>query len=194
MSHDVDRDRSNRAYYLAQGRCPQCGGKSPLMPGYKMCEQCRKRNLESKKKLCELRKSNGLCTTCGKPIDESGYATCSICRKKRRDNLKRKATKKKWYSKMREDGRCVTCGNWAEPGRSRCKKCLKMNNENTYKSDPGRSKLTEKRRMWRANGLCVDCGRPTGGFCRCKKCTDAQRDRTRKYKIMQKIRRETANV
>lgn len=197
MSYDLNRERKNRAYYLAQGRCPQCGGKRPLMPGHKMCEQCRQTNVESKRRLREARKAAGLCRECGKPIDDAKHTACAECRAKliRESGEKRAARHKDRYYELREEGRCVSCGRWAEPGRARCKKCQEKSNERSRKSDPGRAKFNAMRQKRIEAGLCPDCGRPVAdGMKRCKRCLSLRRDSTRKYEIMQRFRRGTNNV
>lgn len=197
MKHDLNRERSNRAYYLAQGRCPQCGGKRPLMPGHKMCEQCRKKNVESKRKLRDARKASGLCRECGKPIEDERHTACASCREKirRNEGKMRSANCKSLYYERREAGRCVSCGDWAEPGRARCKKCQEKSNLRSKLSDPGREKFKAMRQKRMEAELCPDCGKPVApGMRRCKKCLSLRRDSTRKYEIMQRLRRGTNNV
>jgi len=38
--------RQRRQKYLDDGMCPQCGGKRPVEPGKKWCEECRIRSKE----------------------------------------------------------------------------------------------------------------------------------------------------
>ena len=185
--------RANDAYYLSRGRCPRCGGKNPVAAGEKVCDLCREKNNERRRQTRAKRRALGLCTKCGGVRDEARYVMCSKCRgeiRKKRGKAKR-AAGKKWYDRMREEGRCVSCGGWAEPGRARCKACQRKSNERIRKADPNLEKKYALRRSRIEKGLCIDCGRKAGeGKTRCPRCMEMRRDSTRKYKITRKIRGE----
>ena len=195
--YNAERERRNRQYYLARGRCPQCGGERPVVPGLKMCEVCREVNRQSHVRTRAYRKANGLCKNCGKPLDDLKHVTCGACRAMERKKYKKGGSEeyKRWYYEKREQGRCVSCGGWAVPGRSRCEKCAKLGNESTMRSDPGHEKFKLMRQERVKNGLCIDCGKPAAtGRRRCEKHLAARRDSCRKYEITRRIRQEMANV
>jgi hypothetical protein len=86
----------------------------------------------------------------------------------------------------------VRCGERAaEAGKVMCKLCRNRTNEVYRASDPGWAKRYERREQLIAAGLCIDCSQPTdNGKKRCPKCIEGRRDSTRKYQIVQKIKRE----
>ena len=168
-----------------------------VIPGTKYCEVCKATNIESKRKKLEYRKRNNLCRECGKPLRDDKHATCAECRQKIRARCSKNRAKlnKERYDELREEGRCVSCGNWAEPGRARCKACQKKNNERIQKCDPNRAKSKALRQHRIDNGLCIDCGATlTNGYKKCDKCLAKRRDSTRKWAIKQRIKKEQANV
>lgn len=189
--------RKNDEYYLAKGRCPHCGGKRMVIPGHKYCDVCKATNIASKRKKLEYRKANNLCRECGKPLGEDKHATCEECRQKIRARCGKNRAKlnKQRYDELREEGRCVSCGNWAEPGRARCKECQNKNNERIRKWDNNREKSRALRQYRVDNGLCIQCGtKLTNGFKCCDRCLGMRRDSCRKYNITRRIRRDMANV
>lgn len=189
--------RENDQYYLSQGRCPHCGGKRMVIPGRKYCDVCKATNVESKRKKLEYRKANNLCRECGKPLGEDNHATCADCRQKIRARCGKKRAKlnKKRYDELREEGRCVSCGKWAEPGRARCKECQNKYNDRIRKWDNNREKSKALRQYRLDNGLCIQCGEKlTNGFKCCDRCLGMRRDSTRKWAIKQRIKKEQANV
>lgn len=189
----TEQRRANIEYYLSRGRCPHCGGENPVIPGGKLCTYCREKRLS---RLCEKRierAENGLCTKCGKPCEDKRYRWCEACREDervRRGKIKA-ISRKKWYDKQREEGKCVVCGGWAVPGRSRCRGCLDKMNKYHKQYDPTGAKKREYRQKRIEAGLCIDCGRTAvDGKSRCKRCLSARNDSTIKYKIQQRTRRE----
>ena len=183
-----ERDRANRLYYLNAGRCPNCGGKRPVVKGKKRCAECMERERQRKKELHDQRKSDGLCLRCGGPRDDK-YMTCSKCREK---DAAFKRNDKAAYNVRKALGMCVDCGvNAAEAGRVLCKKCMNRRKVHNRISDPGWTKKYERRKRLIEAGLCIDCSKPTlNGKQRCPTCIEARRDSTRKYQIKQRIQRE----
>ena len=185
--------QQNIEYYLSHGRCPRCGGKNRVEPGAKMCDECRDRRNELRRLKRSQRRAKGLCTVCGGPLDDERYATCGKCRKKhhKRRGKADAISRKIWYDKQREEGRCVSCGGWAVPGRARCRACQDRNNRWHKRYDPTGEKKREERRKLIEEGRCIDCRRPTQDVRkRCDRCVAMRRESTRKYDIMQRIRRE----
>ena len=86
----------------------------------------------------------------------------------------------------------MKCGDWAEPGRTMCKKCL--DNHAGYVQSYGEAYRDRKRQRWQeriAARLCIDCGRPTdNGHTRCIRCRDMRMDSTRKYRINKRIEKQ----
>lgn len=190
---NYEQEKANILYYLSRGKCPRCGGKNRVEPGRNLCVECRLGNNAQRVNTRTRRREAGLCTVCGKPRDDEKYLTCSACREKirKRKGKKKAAYQKSWYSRMREEGRCVSCGKWAEPGRARCRACQKKSTDAAKIRDPDGIRKRELRQARIDAGLCIDCGSPVQpGKCRCKRCIERRRDSTRKYSIMQKIRRE----
>lgn len=186
--YNAEQERANRLYYLRQGRCPNCGGQRPIAPGHKSCAECMEKERQRKREEREFRLANGLCTRCGRPRDDERYNTCERCRNRDADRERNR----KRYNILKLRGMCVRCGERAaEAGKVMCKLCRKRTNQVYRDSDPGWAKRYERREQLIAAGLCIDCSQPTeDGKQRCPKCIEARRDSTRKYQIMQKIKRE----
>lgn len=181
---------SNRDYYLGRGRCPRCGGKHPVEPGKRQCRECTEKASEGRKRQRKYRRENGLCTRCGKPLEEgSAFVTCEDCRVYLSTF---KAFNKCRYERLKRAGKCVKCGDWSEPGRTMCRKCLDAHRayERSY-GDAYRDKKRARREGYKAVGLCIDCGQPTdGGHTRCKRCREMRMDSCRKYRINKRFERE----
>lgn len=181
---------SNYEYYIGRGRCPKCWGKNPVMPGKRVCAVCASKKSESLKKRRTLRREQGLCTRCGKPLPEgSKYVQCEVCRAYIGTF---RAFNKRRYEGLKAAGKCVKCGGWAEPGRTMCRKCLEDHKayEQSY-GDAYKEKKRARREAYKAVGLCIDCGAPTDGeHTRCKRCRDMRMDSVRKYRINKRFEKQ----
>ena len=190
MPFDAQRRKANYNYYLSIGKCPRCGGRNRLEPGKKMCRECSQKASGRRREQLAYRRENGLCTRCGKPLDEgSRFVQCEDCRAYMhtfyRFNHRR-------YESLKEACRCVKCGDWAEPGKTMCRKCMDAYAQyiQSY-GDTYREKKRQRRKERIAAGLCIDCGRPTDdGHTRCPRCREMRMDSTRKYRIIKRIERE----
>ena len=186
--HNPEREKANREYYRAQGRCYRCGGKRPLMPGKALCEHCYTVQIEGNRRRIAYRKANRLCRMCGKPLGDSKTQLCAECHEKgahRREVANAKLQEKR--HKRKEEGKCVECGiRWAEPGKTRCQRCLDRKKQNERDADSGWRNRNERRAMLKAQGRCIDCGRKSKGFARCFSCRGKRLDSQRKYVIHQK--------
>lgn len=98
---------------------------------------------------------------------------------------------RRWYA---ERGICYECGRtWAEPGRSRCKKCyakdlarMKLRDQDGSKH---RAYLKALRAERKAKGLCIDCGTPTDGtHVRCTWCIKKRRESNRMYELRRRVK------
>ena len=190
MAYDAEKCRANRDYYLKNGRCPRCGGKHPIEPGFKRCRECAIKASQDRQNQRMFRLENRLCTRCGKPLeDNSTFVQCEVCRAYIGTF---RAFNKQRYEGLKEQGKCVKCGEWAEPGRTMCRKCL--DDHKAYEQSYGdRLKVIKRARRegFKAVGLCIDCGQPTDGtHTRCKRCREMRMDSCRKYRITKRIERE----
>ena len=190
LYYNRQKARENYQYYVRNGRCPKCGGKNPVMEGKHVCRECALRLSEQRHARRIFYKESGLCSRCGKPLPEdSRFLQCEDCRGYFGAYYK---FNKARYERLKDECKCVKCGEWAEPGRTMCRKCL--DDHRAYEKSYGEAFL-EKRRKRRqeriAAGLCIDCGRPTDeGHTRCKRCRDMRMDSTRKYRIHQRTLKE----
>lgn len=186
----------NRQYRIRRGMCPICFGKNPVVPGKKRCAECAERRNRQNRELMEKYRQSGKCSRCGKALDDDKHKTCAKCREVRKQyREKSKARLKAMYYERKEAGMCVRCGKtWAEPGKVCCQKCLDMGKIEKKRYDPNGEKHRALRDYRKANGLCIDCGRPSEGRTRCRRCNDMRADSTRKYKIMQVIRKNAQNA
>ena len=184
-----EQDKANRLYYLKGGRCPNCGGKRPVIEGRTRCEVCAEKERQCKKRIHDRRVAEGVCVKCGRPRDDERYKTCSRCRNK---DVFYKRNDKVRYDQRKESGMCVDCGERAAlAGHILCNRCRNKRKVNNRKNDPGWAKKYERRQQLILAGLCIDCSKPTlNGKQRCPTCIEARRDSTRKYQIKQRIQRE----
>ena len=184
-----EQRRLNDLYHLARGKCTRCG-VNPVIPGMKVCEACREKNNRQRRERRAALRAMGRCSECGGQKQDDKYLTCENCRSRNREarGKKKAESRKKWYDTRRENGECVCCGGWAEPGKARCAACQKKSSESARKSDPGGEKRKQMRQQRIENGLCIDCGRPvTDGRKRCPRCLEMRNDSTRKYQIHKRI-------
>lgn len=109
-----------------------------------------------------LRKKYNYCVQCGKQdaYTLNGRARCFECQTKQNQyrqshpeyNENHKELNKKRYLERKEKGLCTRCGNEAEKGKTKCKKCLlkdRINHKNNSNSI-GRTLANDL-------GLCVNC-------------------------------------
>ena len=183
-----EQQRANYKYYLSIGKCPHCGGRNPVEPGRNRCRECGLRYSEQMHNRREFRRANGLCTRCGRPLPEGHkYVQCDECRKYVQSFYK---FNKARYESLKEQGLCIKCGAFAEPGRVLCRKCLDEWHENENR-DLYREQKRQKRKECREKGLCIDCytRKVEPGHTRCKRCRDLRMDSTRKYRINMKLKK-----
>lgn len=190
--------KENREYYLSRGRCPRCGGKNPLEPGKTLCRGCAVKVSEARRKQREWRRENHICTRCGKPMGEDErFKTCSECREyvSSFKPIYRRETQAQ-YNRHKLLGLCVKCGEFAEPGRTMCRKHL--DEHIAYERKAGemlREHKRERAAYRREHGLCLDCGRPTDeGHTRCPRCREMRMDSTRKYRIQKRMDKEAEDA
>lgn len=188
--YDAEKTKANRPYYLGIGKCPRCGGRNKVEPGRASCRECALKQADKRQELRNRRRDAGQCTRCGKTLPEgSEFLQCEDCRiyigSFRKFNKRR-------YEGMKAAGRCVKCGDWAEPGRTMCRKCL--DDHKAYEQSYGeayREKKRARREAYKAVGLCIDCGAPTDGeHTRCKRCRDMRMDSVRKYRINKRFEKQ----
>ena len=184
-----EQDRANRLYYLNAGRCPNCGGKRMIEEGSTRCAVCAERQRQHKRAVHDQRVADGVCIRCGGPRDDK-YMTCKACRDK---DVAYRRNGKKLYDHRKMTGMCVDCGvAAAEAGRVLCKRCMNRRKVSNRKNDPGWVKKEERRKRLFEAGLCIDCSKPTDreGKQRCSACLAARRDSTKKYQIIQRIKKQ----
>lgn len=113
--------------YKSQGICPQC--KQPWDGTQVMCNSCRGRAEELRRKRRQARQAAGLCSRCGKHKVIEGTKYCIECAEKAKKHKDSEETKKKRLMKyhqvykpqlqakrieFKENGLCADCGK-AEP-------------------------------------------------------------------------------
>lgn len=121
-----------------------------------------KKVYEQRKKKYYQMKENGLCPTCGKPVDD-GHTICEECRAERRKDYN-------WYV---EHGICPRCHEDAAPGKVLCAVCaLKHSEMKKAKYDSlteeelaaqhkkHNERIAESRRKKKERGICHDCNKP----------------------------------
>ena len=132
--HDVRKRRnSNKIEYdrrRKEGLCVACGEPNPERTAY--CEACaEKKNARKRKPAWEkkpkaptrkekmaIAEATGKCTCCFKNDATEGYKTCPDCRDR--------ATKN--YHRLKNAGRCTSCGEPAVEGSIHCAECREYNN------------------------------------------------------------------
>ena len=142
-------------------------------------------NSEKKKE----RREKGLCTICGKPVDDQNYVMCSKCRKEQRDDWR-------YYQSM---GVCPKCRKNPLIGDEKmCLECRSKKIE--YNKAHGIKRTKEDRRMYDLNlkakrislGLCPRCGKrePAEGRTKCSYCLRKDTLRHRKGTDIRREREE----
>ena len=136
---------------------------------------------ERSRRYYQKRKENGLCRSCGKPLDREGTYCISCLDKRREDAKKERAFLKKYHictycrkeKVFGNDTICPECRAKRKPedGKVRCRICLNKNNESKRKSY---ERNGYKREYREDHNLCFFCGNPldTNHKKVCKKCYD----------------------
>lgn len=185
-----EQQRANRLYYLGIGKCPRCGGANKVVESRVLCVECQQKHDDEQVERRNRWKEQGLCVRCGREC-APGRKQCQQCLDSRNIKQTSAAASKRWRDKNRMLGMCTVCGRtWAEPGRTKCKSCMRKHRAQNDKYDPNREKAKARRAARVEAGLCIDCGQPSDGKQRCPECREKQHDRTRKYQITKKIERQ----
>ena len=123
----------------------------------------------------ELRE-RGLCIRCGKPNQDTKYASCPKCRAHQRDIRRYRI----------ESGLCVKCGRPAEKGKTFCLVCLIDNREKSrYSRDRYETHIKQHKKEYNQkvyeqrikDGICTMCGKrkPSQGYRICEICRKKKR-------------------
>lgn len=186
----AEQRKENRQYYLSGGRCPRCGGKNKVVEGRVLCAECQKKHDEGQKERRDRWRAEGRCIRCGRERAEGRYQ-CQMCLDKRAAGGINANAARAWRNSKISAGKCVRCGiRYAACGHKMCEKCLKLHKADCKKYDPYGRKAKARRDERAANGLCIDCGKPTNGKRRCESCLAARRDSNRKYQILKRMDKE----
>lgn len=94
--------KSNYAWRKEHHLCVLCGTRSPEK-GKLFCWSCKMAHRDKRGVEYIHRVDNGLCGSCGKPLDRNG-AICEACR------LKRKEANVARVARLKEAGLCPICG------------------------------------------------------------------------------------
>ena len=154
--------------YKAEGRCVSCGAPPPLATT--QCEKCRVRRNASRAKDQRAAVVEGRCRNCGRK-NPTGGVLCPECKERAyRANRRRRRT---YLSK----NLCGRCGKReCLFGITMCAYCSDKDTEKSlkrYHADPDAhiSKVRERYRKRRTEGVCVECGREaTEGTAYCAGC------------------------
>lgn len=143
LENENARHREDTRAIVALGICRICQ-KNKSAPNSTYCEECsqkmyeynrkrylknpdyfRESNKKSAKKTYDLRKSQGICTRCGKRKPEIGKTKCRICLDK---DAERHALKFNGisYENRKMLGICRFCGNPVKEGYRVCEKHYQM--------------------------------------------------------------------
>lgn len=142
---DVKTQIATKKFLLQMGICPVCK-RERILGDEKSCPECRAKGAEYKaqireenreeyneymknyhKQMYEKRKQQGLCTRCGKPLNDKRYTTCGKCRQK---NTKlRNVSYTDPRKKRVEQGLCYWCGKPQKQGYKVCEEHYQMNVE-----------------------------------------------------------------
>lgn len=122
--------------YKLQGICPQC--KQPWLGTQVMCDSCRSRAEELRKKRRQQRQQAGICNRCGKHKVIEGTKYCVECAEKSKRHKDSEETKRKRLMKyhqvykpqlqakrieFKENGLCADCGKVPPRFGVVCKDC-----------------------------------------------------------------------
>lgn len=160
-------ENHERYYWLkSHGICVQCGQRDAFS-GYTKCPECiekaeqasrkcwndeekriryNERGKKRKSELREYRKSHGLCTSCGRPIEKREYFTCKWCREKRNERRRnqRSRTPGEHFRERIQAGVCIYCCGETETGYKLCPNCLEKTRERLKTSRQKSSKQWRK--------------------------------------------------
>jgi hypothetical protein len=184
--------KANAAYFLGRGRCPQCSGARPVLPGKKRCAECTERNRVYNLNRTRAFRSAGKCVACGAGLEKGWHKRlCPTCNANANTYVKKYRGKKRdeRHERMRF-GVCVDCGEREPvPGRRRCAECIdKRNKTDSHAREV--EKLSQIREYRKANGLCLRCGNPVApGHRRCEKCMTYMRDYGKKLRLKEQTER-----
>lgn len=134
VARKTEYTRDARAWYREHGLCPACGSNRDSE--YLYCLACRRHNADYQRnntpteRTREMRrrvsaewyqrkKSEGICTKCGKRPAMSGRTWCSICAGKQ--NGKAKAQRAE-AAALRDPSKCYFCGEPVLVGKKVCEK------------------------------------------------------------------------
>lgn len=136
-----EENRKRYWYYKEHGICTKCGQRD-AMYGFSLCEECSykmimqkqeyQKNLTKERRdrinqLSRERKARfrekGLCSACGRKVNDTRYKLCLECRlAARRYHKKAREDKRIWW---KETGVCRYCGSKdVVEGKCLCAKCL----------------------------------------------------------------------
>lgn len=160
--------KARTEWYTSHGICPICG-QNEIFPNEKICPECKakrqtreenRKDYQKKyqKALRKKRKALGLCTQCGRPMDND-TTVCNACKEKNKQRVKKKPkqyVKENWVS----DRKCAICGG--EPlveGKRVCEKCYSRLLASSEKREQEYADGTKKRKVseyWkRTNGTLI---------------------------------------
>lgn len=184
--------RANAIYYLSHGRCPQCAGKRPVLPGRKRCAECTERNRAYNLNRTRAFRSAGQCVACGVELENGWHKRlCPTCNENAKAYVQkhRQAKRDERHERM-AFGVCVDCGvREPVPGRKRCAECIERRN-NTDAHVKEVERLNQLKESRKANGLCIRCGNPVApGHRRCEKCMAYMRDYGKKLRLQEQTER-----
>lgn len=153
--------------FKLQGICPQC--KQPWEGTQVMCDSCRAKQEDNRRKRRQARQAAGLCNRCGKHPAIEGTKYCEECAEKAKKHKDSKETKKKRLIKyhqvykpqlqakrieFKEKGLCADCGKLPLEFGIVCKDCYSKRRKWYEKS-----KLQELGKTY-CDGDCVNCMLP----------------------------------
>jgi predicted nucleic acid-binding Zn ribbon protein len=144
---------------------------------------------ENKKELYHYRREHGLCTLCGRKVDED-RAMCRECREEKNGYRRRYAKKKRF--ERREQGLCTVCGKPLEEENVRvCKECrTERSKQRAKNSESLNAYRRNKTKEYKERGLCVYCGtrKAREGKVACEECAEKMNAKNREnYRRMQKM-------
>lgn len=147
---DVKTQLATKRFMLQIGICPVCK-KNKILGDERSCPECRAKGAENKaqirendresynqymriyhKQIYEKRKQQGLCTKCGKPLNDRKYFTCEKCRMKKSKPINANYTDPR--IKRVEQGLCYWCNQPQKKGYKVCEEHYQMNVEKSRKS------------------------------------------------------------
>lgn len=168
------------------------------------------------KRVYYYRKTNGLCTRCGKVSPTTNKLKCDDCLNNHNNNTSN------LYRERRLKGLCKQCGEHAIKGKSRCQNCTSQNNvkrviNRQNKIEKGictvtncsnllvptktmcqsclnkiKERAIKRRKEDAANDLCRDCrlNKPCSKSGRCKDCLKVSNDEGKKRRVERRLRKE----